>query len=148
MSKTLKPCRTPGCPNLIRSSGYCPDCLKTNQRTQSRQRRSTGTDANYGPRWAADAARYFAEHPFCRRCGGVATIRHHVVERSDGGSDDDSNLVPMCRSCHSWLHAKKRGGWNDGEGASKSLHRTDVLGARVARFFGVRDWVTYAWAIA
>lgn len=29
---------------------------------------------------------------------------HHVLRRSQGGSDDPSNLVTLCRAHHSWVH--------------------------------------------
>lgn len=41
----------------------------------------------------------------CERCGLVREIhRHHIVPRSDGGSDDKSNLCPLCELCHSEYH--------------------------------------------
>jgi 5-methylcytosine-specific restriction endonuclease McrA len=30
---------------------------------------------------------------------------HHIVRRIDGGSNDPSNLVPICALCHSKLHS-------------------------------------------
>jgi 5-methylcytosine-specific restriction endonuclease McrA len=30
---------------------------------------------------------------------------HHVIERKDGGSDDLSNLLGICRPCHQRAHA-------------------------------------------
>lgn len=30
---------------------------------------------------------------------------HHLLRRSQGGSDAASNLVILCRSCHDWVHA-------------------------------------------
>jgi hypothetical protein len=35
---------------------------------------------------------------------------HHVVFQSCGGSDDKSNLVPLCPSCHRMLHDERRNG--------------------------------------
>lgn len=47
----------------------------------------------------------------CRTCGtegglkGDANLQiHHRVPRSEGGSDDLSNLLTLCESCHSKLH--------------------------------------------
>lgn len=30
---------------------------------------------------------------------------HHVLRRSQGGKDEASNLVTLCRSHHDWVHA-------------------------------------------
>ena len=37
----------------------------------------------------------------CRLCGARGGLgRHHLVARSQGGSDVDDNLVPLCIVCH------------------------------------------------
>lgn len=33
-------------------------------------------------------------------CEGVATEVHHLVERAEGGTDDDENLLAICDACH------------------------------------------------
>lgn len=41
----------------------------------------------------------------CLRCGSHHQIqRHHIQPRASGGSDDDENLVPLCRVCHDEIH--------------------------------------------
>ena len=32
---------------------------------------------------------------------------HHIIFRSNGGSDDESNLITLCHTCHTNLHAGK-----------------------------------------
>ena len=32
---------------------------------------------------------------------------HHIVFRSQGGSDEESNLITLCHTCHANLHSKK-----------------------------------------
>jgi 5-methylcytosine-specific restriction endonuclease McrA len=29
---------------------------------------------------------------------------HHIVERNQGGSNEESNLIPCCSTCHSKIH--------------------------------------------
>ncbi|WP_036454079.1 HNH endonuclease signature motif containing protein [Mycobacterium sp. TKK-01-0059] len=36
-------------------------------------------------------------------CLGVAREVHHVIERVNGGTDDDGNLVAICETCHTRL---------------------------------------------
>jgi 5-methylcytosine-specific restriction endonuclease McrA len=40
-------------------------------------------------------------------CDLVANTVDHIIERSDGGSDDPSNLRACCRPCHNRRHPEK-----------------------------------------
>jgi 5-methylcytosine-specific restriction protein A len=40
-------------------------------------------------------------------CTDQATIADHIVERSDGGDDDEANLRAVCASCHNKRHPSK-----------------------------------------
>src|SRR5262245_28545769 len=42
----------------------------------------------------------------CRRFRPTKLQVHHIVERSQGGSDDEDNLIVTCFSCHSDVHTK------------------------------------------
>lgn len=42
----------------------------------------------------------------CRRFRPTKLQVHHIVERSEGGSDDEDNLIVICFSCHSDVHTK------------------------------------------
>jgi hypothetical protein len=44
-------------------------------------------------------------------CGLLADSVHHIVELEDGGPPrDPANLMSVCRSHHSVIHARRRGG--------------------------------------
>ena len=50
-------------------------------------------------------------HPFCEMClkENKATLVeevHHVLPLSRGETHDESNLISLCKSCHSKIHAK------------------------------------------
>ena len=65
---------------------------------------------------------------------------HHVVFQSCGGSDDKSNLVPLCPSCHRMLHDGRRNGdnfisdedliqaWEKWKGFTQLIHSEIKLG--------------------
>lgn len=37
----------------------------------------------------------------CCKCGGVRKLEiHHLIPKSAGGSNDETNLVTLCRKCH------------------------------------------------
>jgi 5-methylcytosine-specific restriction endonuclease McrA len=45
--------------------------------------------------------------PNCQICGYDNTniiVAHHIIERSNGGSDDPSNLQLLCPNCHMTIH--------------------------------------------
>lgn len=42
----------------------------------------------------------------CRRFKPIRLQVHHIKERSQGGSNDPDNLIPICISCHSDVHSK------------------------------------------
>lgn len=52
---------------------------------------------------------------------------HHIVFRSNGGSDDESNLITLCHTCHRALHDGKLKKFNP-QGAVKGnlLHATQM----------------------
>lgn len=68
--------------------------------------------ANYPSDW--DARRkevYQRDNYTCQNCGitsegsnGVELHAHHIVPKSHGGSHRKSNLVTLCRDCHSAIH--------------------------------------------
>lgn len=55
---------------------------------------------------------------FIKRRGGVCaccgndTLKilnvHHIIERCNGGSDEEDNLIVLCPNCHAEVHAKIR----------------------------------------
>ncbi len=53
---------------------------------------------------------------FCEVCGSVAGDIHHIIFRSQGGSDDIENLIALCTGstadkdcCHDISHGKVAG---------------------------------------
>ena len=47
----------------------------------------------------------FMREPLCRVCAGkgevaTATIRDHIRPLAEGGTDEDSNVQPICATCH------------------------------------------------
>ncbi len=42
----------------------------------------------------------------CRRFRPTKLQVHHIIERSEGGADEEDNLIVTCFSCHSDVHTK------------------------------------------
>ncbi len=45
----------------------------------------------------------------CRGCAKPAEEIHHMIFRSQGGTDDPSNLVALCQDCHQQAHGLRSG---------------------------------------
>lgn len=67
------------------------------------------------------SAYYAAEHPFCELCferGIIVPTEeiHHKLPLSEGGMHDRRNLIALCKSCHSTIHAKRGDYWGNHRG--------------------------------
>jgi len=108
--KARKPCAHRGCPNLV-NARYCPRHTKAEATRYNRYGRDRERDKSYGKPWKQIRAAYLAAHPLCEMCQSEgrlipATLVHHKVKLTDGGTNGWENLMPLCGSCHSRLHAK------------------------------------------
>ena len=105
----LKPCKYPGCPELV-ASGYCERHKKERGgavvRDPNRQRL-------YGRRWQKMRVKQLKNQPWCEICleNGVHTLatQVHHVERHEGDEHMfyNSPLQSLCISCHSKETAKE-----------------------------------------
>ena len=107
-----KPCAEPGCPKLATKS-RCPDHEQTKRRTYERARGSSH-DRGYGRQWRKLRLVVLREEPLCRehkKKGRIvlATDVDHIKPKAEGGTDDRSNLQPLCHSCHSVKTAREHG---------------------------------------
>lgn len=75
------------------------------------------------------------ENPLCRRRTHLDP--HHVVKRSQGGTDRPGNIVALCRTCHRQTDAAYADGrlvvWADGAGAFTFVILYDKSGRVSAR---------------
>lgn len=62
------------------------------------------TNDSSGWVWSKIQQRYLRTHPNCEMgawgCLGRATQVDHVIDRIEGGGDDDDNLRALCEPCH------------------------------------------------
>jgi len=68
----------------------------------------------YGTAWDKLRARILADEPLCRACrarGRVTEAKHldHITPKAQGGTDDESNLQPLCPDCHAEKSNRDRG---------------------------------------
>lgn len=118
-SKPKHPCASPGCPNLVEyGKRFCKEHEKAESRRYEKyDRNKAAVRRRYGPAWRRIRARYVKSHPYCELCfreGRMVPVEevHHIKPLSEGGSNDPSNLMSLCKACHSSLHARRGDRWN------------------------------------
>lgn len=104
----LMPCTVSGCPELARG-GWCPKHRREHERG-----RGSATERGYGGRaWRFTRRYVIGRDPFCNEagCSDPSTDAAHIVPRTEGGSDDPSNLRGLCHRHHSSESARRGERW-------------------------------------
>lgn len=107
-SKSKKPCAYSGCPNLTHDT-YCEKHQALRHKQYDKFSRAPSHDKKYGNNWQWIRALYVKQHPLCERClkeGRITPVEevHHIVPLSRGGTNEFSNLMSLCQSCHTKIH--------------------------------------------
>lgn len=113
--KPKRPCSYPGCPHLT-NGRFCEEHQRQENKRYEKYDRSPEMKKRYGIAWKRVRDRHIAQHPLCEVCkrnGNLTPAEevHHIVPLSQGGTHDDSNLMSLCKSCHSEITAKEGGRW-------------------------------------
>lgn len=106
--KPKKPCAFPGCPCLTDST-YCEKHRKQAAESYNKYQRTPEHNRKYGSEWKRIRARYVRKHPLCEMClkvGRTTPVEevHHILPVNRGGTNEESNLMSLCRSCHNKIH--------------------------------------------
>lgn len=114
--KPKRPCSYPGCPELV-DGRFCTAHEKKENRRYEKYQRDPETRRRYGRAWKRIRDRYIKAHPLCEECkrNGKLTPSeevHHVVPFREGGTHKESNLMALCKSCHSRIHAERGDRWS------------------------------------
>ncbi len=114
--KPKKPCAFPGCPELVEGR-YCEKHQKEMDRKYEKYGRDPEARKRYSGSWKKIRARYAHQHPLCEMClkeGRAVKMEHvhHIIPLSEGGTHDEGNLMSVCMSCHSRIHAERGDRWH------------------------------------
>jgi len=76
------------------------------ERQYNRYGRDSDTNKRYGRAWKKIRARFLSQHPLCEQCEKAGRLTpaeevHHILPLADGGTNEESNLMALCKSCHS-----------------------------------------------
>jgi len=101
---------------------YCTRCHTAHERGACERKRPDHRPSpslrGYDRRWQKIRGMVLAESPLCADPHGthaergevvLATEVHHIRPLRDGGTHRRSNLMPLCKSCHSKITARGGG---------------------------------------
>jgi hypothetical protein len=82
-----------------------------------------------GGAWQRTSAATIKRTPFCGCCGKSRgrLETHHILPRRIGGSDEQSNLIPLCPPCHKRV-----------ESSTKAMEKSGVSAETVGWFMTIR----------
>jgi 5-methylcytosine-specific restriction endonuclease McrA len=79
------------------------------------------------------------ERGLVRKCLNRGELQwHHIIYLSDGGTDDDDNVIPVCAGCHSEIH-RMNGDWVE-FGQKGGLRTLELYGTEHFRELAYRRW--------
>lgn len=113
-TRPKKPCVISGCPALVEiGTAFCLNHKHLAQKAADK-RRGSSTKRGYGNRWRRYRLSYLARNPLCVECRKqkkveAATEVHHIVPLAKGGKHSPSNLMPLCKPCHSRITISESG---------------------------------------
>ena len=115
--KPKRPCSHPGCPRLT-DGRFCEEHQRQENKRYEKYDRDPAVRRRYGRAWKSIRDRHIAEHPLCEMCKKQGRITpaeevHHIKPLSQGGTHDDSNLMSLCKECHSRITAKEGDRWHN-----------------------------------
>lgn len=115
-TKPKRPCSYPGCPRLT-SGRFCEEHAKQEARRYEKYDRDPAARRRYGRAWKRIRERYIAAHPLCEKCREQGKLTpaqevHHILPLSRGGTHDETNLMALCKPCHSEITARDGDRWH------------------------------------
>ncbi len=114
--KPKRPCSHPGC-SEVSEARYCEKHKSLMNKNYNKYQRHPDSNKRYGRSWKRIRDRYIKSHPLCEECKkqGLLTPAeevHHILPLSKGGGNETSNLMSLCKSCHSHITAESGDRWN------------------------------------
>lgn len=105
VSRAAKPCSHPGCGVLVQDgTSRCFKHPKLNSFTD--KRRGNRHQRGYGAEWTKLRVIILKRDAgicqLCRAAGRIVFANEvdHIIPKAEGGTDEESNLQAICKTCH------------------------------------------------
>ena len=103
--KPKRPCSFPNCSELV-DGRFCKEHERQENKRYEKYQRDPETAKRYGRAWRKIRNKFIREHPLCQQCLKDSRLKtaeevHHILPLRRGGTHDASNLMALCKSCHS-----------------------------------------------
>ena len=113
--KPKRPCSSPGCLRLVLGR-YCEEHQKIITAHYNKHERDPASKRRYGRAWRKIRNRYLAEHPLCEKCWEAGRLTsaeevNPIKPLSKDGTHAESNLMALCKRCHSEIAVREGGRW-------------------------------------
>jgi len=100
-----RPCSHPGCPKLT-DGRCCAEHEKQEAVRYEKYGRDPAVRRRDGRAGKKLRAHFILLHPLCEQCKSedrltAAEEVHHILPLANGGTNDEGNLMALCKSCHS-----------------------------------------------
>ena len=114
--KPKRPCAYPGCGRLAVREQYCAEHQKVMDKQYNQYERDPKSNKRYGRSWKRIRDRFIKAHPLCEECQKQGKLTpaeevHHILPLSKGGCNEMSNLMALCKSCHSRITVESGDRW-------------------------------------
>jgi NADH pyrophosphatase NudC (nudix superfamily) len=116
-----KQCKQDGCGNPSWSKGYCQwhtpkKPIEGNKKPLKRKPLSPISDKRKKQQAAYKALLegWLAANKYCARCGKPTEARHHRKHREGERLNDTRYWMPVCNSCHTYIHAHPEESYSKG----------------------------------
>jgi hypothetical protein len=118
--------------SVLETGTFDPHALKNREVLQKKWLYQRGV--NYG--YANTKAYVLARDGYtCQHCQGKSKDRrlevHHILFRSQGGSDEEANLITLCKTCHEGLHTGTVTLQKSGKKKGALAHATQMNSIRI-----------------
>ncbi|MBV1758024.1 MAG: HNH endonuclease [Dethiosulfatibacter sp.] len=116
-TKPKRPCSMSSCGRLCENGEqYCSEHKQVANKHYNKFQRDPKSNKRYGRAWKRIRDRYIKAHPLCVECqkNGFITPAeevHHIIPLSKGGGNEISNLMSLCKSCHSRITVEMGDRW-------------------------------------
>ena len=113
--KPKRPCQFNSCP-MLTDGLYCSEHQKHVNKHYNKFQRDPDSNKRYGRSWKRIRDRYIKAHPLCEKCEKDERLTpagevHHILPLSRGGNNETSNLMALCKSCHSRITVEMGDRW-------------------------------------